>query len=555
MEVKTYGRLFRHARRVAGLLVAVLGLSDAHAIDTSICGYTQCETAVAAHPDVHSGTATQHYYCYIDPAASSQVTMGYISTTTAGVVSGPFAVTRFAMCNCAAQPTYPAGSLLPPTGLNGKCVAGCKYKPAGDGTCVGAPNGPAGSQTCLMDYKPDGVNCDPVNPMQPPDDTTPTKCTMTAVGADCITPLTPPPPAIPEICGTRNGASVGCVAPPACSSTTAGSICAGNPPPMPPAPTPPATQGPPDVTNPNASYCQGGGCIPIPIIINIYPPPSQPPPDGSCPPGTSGTPPNCVPNTTLCPDGHPPTNGMCIAPWSNCPDGTQPVNGTCPAAQTMCADGTPVHADGTCGNQGGSNLCTNGQPPQNGVCYATCPNGSNPVLGLCPAPQGACPNGSAPVNGQCSQGSQCDPATDPNHCTGNDNGNAGGGETCSAAPFCTGGPIECEILQQAYDTRCAVEAIGKQFKVTGTVPDGHAGESPSDLNVLEERGADMLSRISSSGFFGGGQCPSTPAFTVMGTSFSFFDGAVWWCDLLTAVGGMVLFIGAFVAMRILTSGG
>jgi hypothetical protein len=154
----------------------------------------------------------------------------------------------------------------------------------------------------------------------------------------------------------------------------------------------------------------------------------------------------------------------------------------------------------------------------------------------------------------CDQGSTCNPATDANHCN-NGNANAGGGESCSAPPFCTGDPVNCQVLQQAYNTRCAVEALGDNFKVTGPVPDGHAGEAPGDTNVLEERGGGMLGQINSGGFLGGGSCPSLPAFTVMGASFDFFAGASWWCDLLSAVGGIVLFIGGFVAMRILTAGG
>ena len=44
----------------------------------------------------------------------------------------------------------------------------------------------------------------------------------------------------------------------------------------------------------------------------------------------------------------------------------------------------------------------------------------------------------------------CDPATET--CP-----DAGGGQTCGAAPSCTGDPINCQVLFQAWKTRCAVE--------------------------------------------------------------------------------------------------
>ncbi|GAA0709467.1 virulence factor TspB C-terminal domain-related protein [Dokdonella soli] len=158
------------------------------------------------------------------------------------------------------------------------------------------------------------------------------------------------------------------------------------------------------------------------------------------------------------------------------------------------------------------------------------------------------------MNGQCSHGgpSNCNPATDPNQCNGTPKGNAGGGETCRAPPFCSGDPIQCQVLQQAYNTRCAVENLGK-WPQGEPVPDGHDGESPGDTHVVHDNSGELLGQVSSSGFLGGGSCPKPPTFSAMGHTFDFASQS-WWCDGLSILGGIILFVGAFLSMRILSGG-
>jgi len=541
MKGRTYGRLFRHAGNLASLLVGVLWLSLAGAVDTSTCGFLKCEAYKASLPPSSSPT----YVCRADGTPPS-VHLKYYFVAGTEYDSG----TDFPFCNCASQPTIPTGGPFNDTG----CIAGCRYHMAGPGICWGPPDG-GSARVCDGPATPSGANCNPLDPNEPPAPSTPTVCNPTLMGVEfCMTPLVPPPPDIPKICGTRNGVSVGCVAPPGCMSNEYGYICAGNPPPEPTNPAPPGEPYPPPDGNPPPSYyCTGvGACTTISVSTGGGPG-SAPPP--GCPSGTHGSAGNCQPDQ-LCGDGSAPVGGSCPAPHTNCPDGSPAVGGTCNAPG---GGGTDDHGQ-----------CPDGNPAQHGRCYGNCPDGTRPNNGRCPAPTGACPNGATPVGGRCPVGGTCNVVTDPHHCStdgngnncdpvadpahcGQNNANAGGGATCAAPPFCTGDPVNCQVLQQAYNTRCAVERVGDAFKVTGDVPTGHEGESPGDTDIVHDVSGDMLGQVNGSGFLGGGSCPRAPQFQMMGHTFDFTE-YTWWCSALDALGAVIGFVGAFIAMRILSGG-
>ena len=60
--------------------------------------------------------------------------------------------------------------------------------------------------------------------------------------------------------------------------------------------------------------------------------------------------------------------------------------------------------------------------------------------------------GTPPGGGGTTPPGSCDPAKET--CPA-----AGGGQTCGAAPSCTGDPVNCQVLFQAWKTRCAVEGV------------------------------------------------------------------------------------------------
>ena len=552
MSEVRYGRLFRVGRAV-GIVLACFFCVSAGAVDTSQCGALACEAARASFNYQNQGPCdSQNVAC--SPCTDADPTpmpggcsgvggpnpnhnwkfsaaMKYGPEGVCGVGVGNTTSSSFPACNCAAQPTIPAGTAFG-GGTSGHCVAGCSYKPTQPTVCVGAPDGNGASQVCDGDQRPTGANCDPLDPGNPQDPPSATACNANDP-QDCLTPLVPPPPNIPQICGTRGGDSLGCVTPPACNSTSAGTLCAGNPPPTPPPPPPPDVTPPPDAGPPSASTCQGDDCGPI--GITIYPPPGRPP---SCPAGThldaDG---NCVSDVHSCPDGSAPVNGQCPAPPGNCPDGTHPgSDGKCPPAFRPCPDGSqPVH--GYCAPVGGH--CADGSLPDTlGHCppeYAPCADGTQPVNGRCNPSQGLCPNGSVPVDGRCQVGSQCDPNTDPNHCEGANN-NAGGGDTCDAAPYCSGDLIACAELTQQWRSRCATEhGFSQLTDTTGLETDMPDDSMPAGL--IEDDG-DIGSLLDMSGWVGSSSCPVFPTVAVMDVTLDLNNDA--WCSTLQWLGNLVI---------------
>lgn len=551
MGIWTYGRLFHDAGYLAGLLVIVFALNAAHAADTSQCGFMACENSLvyqAAH-----GNSGCEGKCELKSDGSGVVqawgrnTTGSTASCAAFLPDGVWRIWgSYPACNCSAQPDIDADSNI--RLVNGKtCKAGCQYAPKGPTVSV---CGIADSTACNAGgaWKPTGAQCNPVHPEVGP--APPVICD----GDDCLEPLIPPPPAPPEICGTHDGKSVGCVTPPNCSKNANGYICAGNPPPNPPPATPPNETPTPDYSNPNSSYCSGAGSC-SPITINMGGPDGPPPGDGgNCPAGSHMSGGKCVSDVAnSCPDGSTPINNRCPAPPGNCADGTAPASdGKCSPGWRDCPDGAkPVNGQCTPSDP---TTCPDGSKPVSGKCpaQAYCPSGGLPVNGRCGAVGGTCPNGAQPVNGMCEVGTPCNPATDPNHCQGAPNGNAGGGGTCSAAPFCSGDPIMCQVLAQQWQTRCAVDRLGK-WPDGQPLPDGHAGESPGDTQVLTDNGGELLGQVRDTGFLGGGTCPRLRTFVAFGHTY---DLGAWslWCDAMSAVSGVFLFIGAFIAMRILSGG-
>jgi hypothetical protein len=176
-----------------------------------------------------------------------------------------------------------------------------------------------------------------------------------------------------------------------------------------------------------------------------------------------------------------------------------------------------------------------------------------------------------------------------------EDGTASGGGDCKSPPIVTGDPVLGMVANQAWQTRCAVEA-GNAAKVTGDVGDcaqpftvegtnanahelralraqickGDAnGDGQPDWTKPEgteagDGGGDddepgFLSKVvntdmlDTGGFLGGGgQCPQLGEleFGPFG-SFS-LDSQPYFCDLIALMRGVVILVGVFLALRILT---
>ncbi|WP_342315399.1 hypothetical protein [Lysobacter sp. FW306-1B-D06B] len=174
-------------------------------------------------------------------------------------------------------------------------------------------------------------------------------------------------------------------------------------------------------------------------------------------------------------------------------------------------------------------------------------------------------------------------------------GTATGGGDCKSPPIVTGDQILGMVANQAWQTRCAVEA-GNGVKVTGDVGncaepfsvegthanaqqlramraqickgdangDGQPDWTKPDGTEAGDGGGDddepgFLSRVvntdmlDTGGFLGGGgQCPQLGEleFGPFG-SFS-LDSQPYFCDLIALMRGVVILVGVFLALRILT---
>lgn len=172
------------------------------------------------------------------------------------------------------------------------------------------------------------------------------------------------------------------------------------------------------------------------------------------------------------------------------------------------------------------------------------------------------------------------------------NGNsASGGGDCKTPPVVTGDQALGMVATQAWATRCAVEA-GNSTKVTGDIGDcksaftvegdnaqahqlramraERCGDGPEWGKAKDGEGStadphegaegkdgpgtwslkvgtDMLD---TSGFLGG-SCPTLGTIDLGRFGQFSFDSVSWWCPLIAAMRGVMLLIGAFIAIRLL----
>ena len=157
---------------------------------------------------------------------------------------------------------------------------------------------------------------------------------------------------------------------------------------------------------------------------------------------------------------------------------------------------------------------------------------------------------------------------------GSGNGNtAGGGQDCATPPSVTGDAALAMIAYQAWSTRCEVTGLRADVGGGDGLGNGDGdgdgdgqgdGDSTVDIppgdeaDLTPEEGDEPTVHIASiganlldtSGFLGGGACPSFGAVTF--AQFGTYDlQADWFCDWLPIFRGLIILMATFTALRIL----
>lgn len=157
---------------------------------------------------------------------------------------------------------------------------------------------------------------------------------------------------------------------------------------------------------------------------------------------------------------------------------------------------------------------------------------------------------------------------------GSGNGNtAGGGQDCATPPSVTGDAALAMIAYQAWATRCEVTGlradVGGGDGLGNGDGDGNGdgqgdGDSTVDIppgdeaDLTPDEGDESSVHIASiganlldtSGFLGGGACPSFGAVTF--AQFGTYElQADWFCDWLPIFRGLIILMATFTALRIL----
>lgn len=409
-----------------------------------------------------------------------------------------------------------------------------------------------------------------------------------------------PPPCQGDVCFTPSPPqmcdSEGACAPipgPNCGTNNTSALCNGNPPPPPP--NPPAGNNCPDTTS---SWTYSGNAGTGNFSSDNFP--NCPPPNNSCPPGTTDVDGTCV---SKCPPGQRQTDQGCV---NQCQQGYTDVGGqcvpqcqgnthlsgttcvvNCPTGQTPSADGTycvnncpattTVQPDGSC-----KTVCGPGTVSSNGQCVVSCPtNTAADSRGVCEPTN--CGTGKVVTNGQCAtqcpqgqqvQGNNCVPGdtasggvdcSAPPTCSGDQTlcnidyqtwadrcasqGKVTGGTTCDAPPVCTGNELECAQLYQQWKSNCPGQLPGGD-------PQPYLDQQPTSGATAFDSGGTTPA-FDSSGFLGGsGSCVNFDPITMSfgGVSQVFDLNNTSWCLVSQLLSALVLMVAYFRAAQIVMRG-
>ena len=116
-----------------------------------------------------------------------------------------------------------------------------------------------------------------------------------------------------------------------------------------------------------------------------------------------------------------------------------------------------------------------------------------------------------------------------------------GGGSCNAAPSCTGDAIQCAILYQSYQTRCAIEEAFDPNDVPG-----YSG-SVEDITAPDEDLTSTLDGVLDQ-VGAAGSCPAPQVFNLGGTQIDI--PYTFMCDFASLIRPLVILLFGFAGFRI-----
>ncbi|MBL8642970.1 MAG: hypothetical protein JNK21_03475 [Rhodospirillaceae bacterium] len=550
------------------LLLWIVGIADVRAAcsggncDTSGECMAQCSSAADWYTQnaINHGAPHETYQCKT-PGAGPPWAAPFTVSIEANVGYGPFwngwhcswpppdcsggGDTVFSFDAQEGMETMPANT----------CKDDCQYTFTGEGFCGGVGPGipPSEGAGCTGVFSKNGNSC-VTNPDDPvtDDPVDPNPEYESCDGAECVTTDGD------EFCtdaGTCVDAPDGPDDPGDCDIGTQDAICASGsdePPPAPADPPVPTDHGGPTINN---FHFTNGGDSPNVEVHESDGPDWQSDSENDGNGDTPGDEPPC-PSGEIRGD-----DGQCTGDGDGDGDGDGESGGTCPPGQerisgscvNACPPGQTRGSNGACSS---SVVCPLGQRPQGGVCVSNCPAGQtwNAATGQC---NSVCPMG------EFWNGTQCEEITDENECDpgevrddqgecgpGDGDGSVSGGGSCQSPPICTGDTVQCAVVQQTFETRCAVEAL---TDVTGA--DESLGTDYTPDQLFETVTIDDVPTIDSAGWLGGARsCPFEGGFVLSLTGGTVDVDLSMLCDLLAIGAQLVLLLAAIQCMRILGSG-
>lgn len=236
----------------------------------------------------------------------------------------------------------------------------------------------------------------------------------------------------------------------------------------------------------------------------------------------------------------------------------------------------PPAGGGGCGTAGDTTICAgNGTPPP----MPPNPPIADPVTGIAsqdsythqegggpvgtttvnnynntssPPSNGAGPTDTAP---QGTGGNGGTPSGDkPPQDGDGDKTSASGGGDCNSPPMCQGDAATCMVAQQTWLLRCppggdTSGAAGQDGNTDVPGLDG-IGDGPGAGFIRSET---VLDKLDTGGLSGGGTCPVLVSLDLEDYGVHMGTDSLPWCDILDKIAAMILFLSAFISLRILSS--